>query len=251
MLTCRPNGVLSPGFSKGGRTGPGAHRNRRRKLAVGRRGDRRACRVAAAPDGARDGSVSHQRQDVFRGVRSEDDAVGSPRGEVRPDRHQPKLQQGELRRLQRANRRSSVLFVPHARDGSGRQENSDDRRRRRRTASASAAAHRAHARRRGLRVLHARLDRHRQRPARREQEPVGRRREGGTRGTYLPLRGVPVDHSDGRRRCRRHAWRAGAFRRTLFSRGMRGCRKSFKARVPSSAKPAATLAATLALERPP
>ena len=72
---------------------------------------------------------------------------------------------------------------------------------------ASAAAHRPHARRRGLRLLHRGLDCHRERAAGQESESVRRRRQRRAGRTHLPMRGLSGHHPHrdgfGRRAARR------------------------------------------------
>ena len=101
---------------------------------------------------------------------AQDDVVGSAGGEDWADWHQPQLQQGELRRVQRARGWPAALLLPHAGDGSRGQEDSDHRRRRHGDQSSSVAAHRTSARRGRLRILHGWLGGHGKGPARQERE---------------------------------------------------------------------------------
>ena len=86
--------------------------------------------------------------------------------------NQPKLQSGQLRRMQRAGGRSPYLLLPYAGDGGCGQEDSHHRRRGRREEFASIAADRAHARRGGLRILHGGMGCHGERAAGQESESI-------------------------------------------------------------------------------
>ncbi len=83
----------------------------------------------AAPMTKEKAHIPDQRKAARRRIRSTHHSVGSDRDQAGPDRNEPKLQSGQLRRVQRAGGRNPRLFLPHPGDRSRGQEDSHHRRR--------------------------------------------------------------------------------------------------------------------------